>query len=292
MSSLINETSKYNKKIIEDDFESKSFFEILENVKDFYELWWRYNKRKTVPRWMKDAEAILPLNAKNESNIEICIYSTFLTLDSLLTNHTTNRLNNFDELLLAKPITQIFTQHAEEDEARANTQLIKSLIVFIDELKCIKIKIKRKMQEDKTQNKKIRSSLNKIPFSELLINENVRNFLNVNKFGDITYFNKEKFENLVEWLFQLVSVQSFSSYKKTLNKLKDKSPKKGKSKKKLTKQDLERELVNSIKASFLSAKNLKWLAEESGYNLTKLSSSLININKRNNKHRKEENNAI
>ncbi|MFB3056425.1 MAG: hypothetical protein ACE1ZQ_04590 [Ignavibacteriaceae bacterium] len=148
------------------------------------------------------------------------------------------------------------------------------------------------MQEDKTQNKKIRSSLNKIPFSELLINENVRNFLNVNKFGDITYFNKEKFENLVEWLFQLVSVQSFSSYKKTLNKLKDKSLKKGKAKKKLTKQDLERELVNSIKASFLSAKNLKWLAEESGYNLTKLSSSLININKRNNKHRKEENNAI
>ncbi|MCH7773871.1 MAG: alpha-amylase, partial [Bacteroidetes bacterium] len=292
MSSLINETSKYNKKIIEDDFESKSFFDILENVKDFYELWWRYNKRKTVPRWMKDAETILPLNAKNESNIEICIYSSFLTVDSLLTNHTANRLNNFDELLLAKPITQILTPHVEEDEARANTQLIKSLIVFNDELKCIKIKIKRKMQEDKTQNKKNRSPLNKIPFSELLINENVSNFLNVNKFGDITYFNKERFENLVEWLYQLVAVQSFSSYKKTLKELKDKNAKRGKTKKKLTKQDLERELINSIKGSFLSAKNLKWLAEESGYDLTKLSSSLINIKKRNNKHRKEENNEI
>jgi len=292
MSSLMNETIKYNKKILKDDVESKSFFEILENVKDFYELWWRYNKRKTVPRWMKDAETILPLNAKNENNVEICIYSTFLTLDSLLTNHTANKLNNFNELLLAKPVTQILTQHAEEDEARANTQLIESLIVFNDELKSIKIKIERKKKEDKTQVKKYRSPLNKIPFSELLINENVSNFLSVNKFSDITYFNKERFEILVEWLYQLVAVQSFSSYKKAFGKLKDKNTKKGKTKKKLTKQDLERELINSIKGSFLSTKNLKWLAEESGYDLTKLSSSLINIKKKNNKHRKEENNEI
>jgi len=288
----MNETLKYNMKIPENEVETKSFFEVLENVKDFYELLWRYNKRKTVPRWMKDAETYLPLNAKNESNIEICIYSSFLTVDSILTNHTANRLNNFDRLFLAKPVTQILTQHAEEDDACANTQLIKSLIVFNDELKSIKIKIKKKKNEGKTQVKKYRSPLNKIHFSELLINQNVSNFLNINKFGDITYFNKERFENLVEWLYQLVAIQSFSSYKKILKELKDKNTKKGKTKKKLTKQDLERELINSIKGSFLSAKNLKWLAEESGYDLTKLSSSLINIKKRNNKHRKEENNAI
>ena len=227
-----------------------------------------------------------------ESNIEVCIYSSFLTVDSILTNHTANKLNNFEELLLAKPATQIFTQHAEEDEARANTQLIKSLIVFNDELKSIKIKIKKKKNEGKTQVKKYRSPLNKIHFSELLINQIVSNFLSINKFGDITYFNKERFENLVEWLYQLVAIQSFSSYKKTLKELKDKNPKKVKTKKKLTKQDLERELINSIKGSFLSAKNLKWLAEESGYDLTKLSSSLINIKKRNNKHKKEENYEI
>ncbi len=134
--------------------------------------------------------------------------------------------------------------------------------------------------------------MNKIHFSGLLINQNVSNFLNVNKFGDITYFNKERFENLIEWLYELVAVQSFSSYKKSLKELKDKNTKKGKTKTKLTKQDLERELINSIKGSFLSAKNLKWLADESGYDLTKLSSSLINIKKRNIKYRKEENNEI
>ena len=292
MSSLMNETLKYNKEILTDNVDTKSFFEILENVKDFYELWWRYNKRKTVPRWMKDAETFLPLNIKKESNTEICIYSSFLTVDNILTNHTANRLINFDRLLLTKPVTQILTQHADADEARANTQLIKALIVFNDELKSIKIKIKRKKKEDKTQLKKYRSPLNKIHFSGLLINQNVSNFLNVNKFGDITYFNKERFENLIEWLYQLVAIQSFSSYKKTLKELKDKNTKKGKTKKKLTKQDLERELINSIKGSFLSAKNLKWLAEESGYDLTKLSSSLINIKKRNIKYRKEESSEI
>ncbi|MCH8032842.1 MAG: alpha-amylase [Bacteroidetes bacterium] len=292
MSSLMKETLKYNKKILEDDVETNSFFEILENVKDFYELWWRYNKRKTVPRWMKEAETFLPLSAKKESNNKICIYSSFLTVDNILTNHTANRLINFDRFLLAKPIIQILTQHADEDEARANTQLIKSLIVFNDELKSIKIKIKKKKNEGITQVKKYRSPLNKIPFSELLINKNVSNFLHVNKFGDITYFNKERFENLIEWLYQLVAIQSFSSYKKTLDKLRYNNLKNGETKRKLTKQDLERELINSIKGSFLSAKNLKWLAEESGYNLTKLSSSLININKRNNKHKKEESSEI
>jgi hypothetical protein len=111
--------------------------------------------------------------------------------------------------------------------------------------------------------------------------------LNINKFGDITYFNKERFENLIEWLYQLVAIQSLSSYKKTLKELKAKNTKRGITKKKLTKQDLERELINLIKGSFLSAKNLKWLAEEAGYDLTKLSSSLINI-----KYKKEETNEI
>jgi hypothetical protein len=109
------------------------------------------------------------------------------------------------------------------------------------------------------------------------MDKNVGTFLNVNKFDDITYFNKEKFESLIDWLYQLVAFQSFSSYKEVLNNQKDKSAKKGTTKKKLTKQDLERELINSIKGSYLSAKNLKWLAEESGYDLTKFSSSLINI---------------
>ena len=162
-----------------------------------------------------------------------------------------------------------------------------AVLQFGFQLRNIKIKIKKKKNEGKTQVKKYRSPLNKIHFSELLINQNVSNFLSINKFGDITYFNKERFESLVEWLYQLVAIQSFSSYKKTLKELKDKNREKGKTKKKLTKQDLERELINSIKGSFLSAKNLKWLAEQSGYDLTKLSSSLINIKKRNNKQKND-----
>jgi len=219
---------------------------------------------------------ILPLNTKNVSDVEICVYSAFLTLDSLLRNNTESKLIGFDEFLLAKPLTQIITQY-EDDDARAIIQLIKSLIVYNAELESIKIVIKKKKKEDKKQIKKNRSSLYKINFSELLMNENVSRFLDVNKFDSITYINKEKFENLVDWLYQIVAVQSFSSYKKALSSLKDKNTKKATSKKKLTKQNLERELINVIKGSYLSAKNLKWLASESGYDLTRFSSSLINI---------------
>ena len=99
----------------------------------------------------------------------------------------------------------------------------------------------------------------------------------MNQFAGITYFDRERFENLVEWLFQLIVIKSFSLYEKELTTGKEK---KKKSKKSLNKQELERLLLNAIKSCFASAQNLTWLAEESGYDVEKFSNSLINLKKK------------
>ena len=62
--------------------------------------------------------------------------------------------------------------------------------------------------------------------------------------------------------------------------LKTKKQKTTKPKKQVTKQDLDRELINTVKNSFLSAKKIMWLAEEAGYDLMKFSNGMIQINKK------------
>jgi glycosidase/uncharacterized protein (UPF0335 family) len=289
---LRTEMTNYNSKIMPGDDKKNSLLKKLEITKDFYELWFRYKKRKTIPKWMKDADLLLTLNSGIQNNTSICIYSSLLTIENIVTNHATERIDNFDELLLDKPFARILSQHSVEDKAWSFTMLLKSLIVFNDELRHIKIKIKRKPKDNRKNLKKNLSALNKLPLSDLLIEKNVSKYLNVNTFADITYFNKENFEDLIKWLYQIIVFLSFSSYKKALLKLKDKNKNNVKSKKQISKQNLERELMNSIKSTYLSAKNLIWLAEESGYDLTKFRNRIIKIKKKKSNKRKDEDNEI
>jgi glycosidase len=289
---LLTEMGNYNSHISSGDDKKNSLIKKLEITKDFYELWFRYKKRKTIPKWMKDADLLLPLNSVIENNTAICIYTSLLTIENIVTNNTKERIDNFDELLLDKPLTRILSQHSTEDKAWSFTLLLKSLIVFNDELGHIKIKIKSKRKNSNGELKKNRSALNKLPLSELFEDKSVSKYLNVNTFGDITYFNKENFEELIKWLYQIIVFLSFSSYNKTLLKLKNKNKKNVKSKKQVSKQNLERELMNSIKSTYLSAKNLTWLAEESGYGLTKFKNRIIKIKKKKSNKRKDEDNEI
>ena len=276
-SSLENELEKLGSKVPDEEDGKQNLLDRLDDAKEFNELWSRYCNRKVVPNWINSADALFPLHGKKEDNKSACIYSVFITIISALSNGTNNRINNFDKFLLSKPLEKIFRQHTDEDETRINTQLIKTLIRFYEELNEVKVKIKwRKKGENISSTKKGRATLNKIPLSELLHDKNISNFLNVNEFGGITYFNKEKLEMIIDWFYQLMVFKAYSTYKESLLKSREKKGKTGKS---VSKQSLERSLFNQVKNSYNSAINIKWLAEESGYNLHKFTNSLIDIKK-------------
>ena len=275
--SLQNELEKLGSEVQDEENGKQNLFDRLVDAKEFNELWSRYSKRKVVPNWISSADALFPLHGKNEDNKSACIYSVFITIISALSNGTNNRINNFEKFLLSKPLEKIFRQHTDEDESRINTQLVKTLIRFYDELDDVKVKIKwRKKGENISSTKKGRATLNKIPLSELLHDKNISIFLNVNEFGGITYFNKEKLEMIIDWFYQLMVFKAYSTYKESLLKIRERKGKTGKS---VSKQSLERSLFNQVKNSYNSAVNIKWLAEESGYNLHKFSNSLISIKK-------------
>ncbi|MEJ2494802.1 MAG: hypothetical protein P8Y79_10805, partial [Ignavibacteriaceae bacterium] len=194
-----------------------------------------------------------------------------------LPDGTNNRIKDFDNFLLSKPLLKIFSQHTDEEESRINAQLVKVLIRFYEELNSVNVKIKwRKKGENISRTQKGRATLNNLPLSELLHDDNISSFLNVNEFGGITYFNKEKLEKIIDWFYQLMVFKAYSIYKESLLKSRKRKGSPGTN---VSKQSLERSLFNQVKNSYNSAVNIKWLAEESGYNLHKFSNSLISVKK-------------
>jgi glycosidase len=275
---LRNELDNYNYSFPQFEIISESFYNSLKAGNSFYELWNRHISRKVVPQWMTDANDLLPVKKENIDNSTVCLFTVFTTINTVLSSDLADATTKFDKLLLAKPITDTLNHHCNEDDSRVNASLIKALLVFYLEINELKIKMKKK------KAKKTRGILQNLSFSELLFNNNVSSYLLVNKFNEITYFNKERFELLIRWLYLLTVLQSYTYYEKALIKSKEK---KGNSKIKIAKQELDRELVNSVKNGYLSANRIMWLAEEAGYDLVKFNNSLIQVNRKSKNNTKE-----
>lgn len=287
---LVNELEKLGNKIPNPEHGKQNLLDKLDDAKEFYDLWSRYMKRKSVPNWISAADSLLPLNREKADDKAVCVYSVFVTIISSIAIGANERIQNFDRFLLSMPLFKIFRQHTDDEESRMNMQLVKALVRYYDELNSVNVKIKWKKKGEKNSvTKKGRASLNKLPLSELLYDENISSFLNVNEFGGITYFNKERLEKVIDWFYQLMVFRAFSTYKESHLKVREKKEKKTE---KASKQSLERSLFTQIKNSYNSAVNIKWLAEEAGYNLPKFTNSLINVNKKSTKNNKDETNEL
>lgn len=283
LSVLVNELNNYDFKFPSYEDISSLFNSSLKSGNAFYELWIRHSNRKLVPQWMLDANYFLPLKIENKDNSIVCLYTVFITISTLLSNGSTEVANKFDMLLLAKPIIDILNHHGNENESKANASLIKALLIFYAEINELRIIINKK--NDNKNRRKTRGTLNNLSFSDLLLDKDVSSYLLVNKFNEITYFNKERFETLIKWVYLLTVLLSYSYYDEAL--LKSKKQKENVTKGRVTKQDLDRELINSVKSSYLSTKRIIWLAEESGYDLVKFSNSLIQVRKKSRNNVKE-----
>jgi glycosidase len=278
VSVLIKEIQSYDERNINEERIEKSFKNHLTSVKEFYYFWNRYNNRKSVPKWMKEADRFIPLHPEDKNNIAICVYSTLIMFDLILTNGSHKILHNYNSLILSKPLVRIYNHHTEEDVSVKNVHLITSLINFNNELKKKKVNIKwDKVQKLKNSNDK-QVMLNRLPFSLLLNDNYVSTFLNVNTYENVTYFSKERFQELAYWLNELVILKLFSSYEKAVVNIRSA---KAKSKKQINKQGLERILLAEIKRSCITTKDIVQSAEDAGYDLNKFSNSLTNIKRKN-----------
>ncbi|MCU0413508.1 MAG: alpha-amylase family glycosyl hydrolase [Ignavibacteriaceae bacterium] len=265
LNSLITEFSNYLNGKKSSEKVEKKFHQQLSSSRDFYQVWIAHNHRKSVTKWMKDCDEILPVKSKIETNREYLTFINLILLKQLFSKKSDNLKIHilFDELLLSKPFTNILQKQSNGTSIHQRIDLLKILLtVFL---------LEKKKTTVKTPSKKSGTSVSKnqdenefLSLIKTLLTENlVHNFIRVNEFEGTTYFNKERFEELLRWilLFHLNEIPS------RIKETKLDEPK-------LKKADYEKEIVKKSKESFEKFIELINKAETSGYDFIKFQKEL------------------
>ena len=208
LNTLCEEFSKYSDNKVDCETVYDNFKNSIEETHYFFSTWIKYTKRKNVSKWMKNLDSEFPVNSKIELNAEFSIYLFVQSLRHFLINKNRNKIliDEFERLILSKPLKIILEENSAENKTVDKSQLSATLLYFYYYQKINK---KRNSTEDKNEQKL--SEENVLEFSQslvtMLLGEKViRNYLQVNEFGGITYFNKEKFDEFVNWLALLISI--------------------------------------------------------------------------------------
>ncbi len=265
---LITEFNNYlNGKSSKEKFEKK-FHDDLSASRKFFQFWITQNSRKSVTKWMKGCDDILPVSSKVTTNREYLTLINLILLKQLFSKKTDSDKIDllFDELLLSKPVTNILQKQSNGTSIHQRIELIKLLLMGL--------LLKKKKKPAKTLNKKLNaSSQGKQAENEifelikpLLEENNVHNFLRVNEFEGTTYFNKERFEELLQWILLLNFTQN-PSYISS----------KPDTKKELTQTEFDKELLKISKNNYERFIELIDKAESSGYDFIKFQKELDKV---------------
>ena len=241
------------------------FYETLTTAKDFFQIWTNYNSRKNVTNWMKNCDTVLPVNSKVDTNREYLTFINVIVLKQLFSKKSDNEniYNLFDRILLHKPITNILQRQINGTSIHQRLELIKVLIYLLNlkkkktSARTVSKKSSVKISENSGENEFLTS------IKTLLADDIINNFIRVNEFEGKTYFNKERFEELIKWMFQFNVFLIPSG-------LKDKND----SKTKLKKSDIEKQIIKSIKQNFEKYSELITRADANGYDFNKFRKEL------------------
>jgi hypothetical protein len=263
---LVSEFSKYmNGKTTKEKIEKK-FHSGLSDCRIFFQFWISYNNRKSITKWMKSCDEILPINSKLETNREYITFINLLLLKQLLSKKSDSGKINilFDELLLSKPVTNLLHKQSNGTSIHQRIDLIKTLLIAfsLEKKKSDKTigdkKTKMAVKSD-TQSNNFMSSI------KVLLGENiVHNFLRVNEFEGTTYFNKERFEEFLRWILLFNLTQPVENQDK---------------KKKSSKIEIENEILVKSKNIYERFIELIDKAELCGYDFVKFNKELDRIPK-------------
>jgi hypothetical protein len=226
---------------------------------------------------MKVCDEILPVNSKVTTNREYLTFINLILLKQLFSKKSDNgKIHKlFDELLLSKPVTHILQKQANGTSINHRIELIQLLLTgFLLEKKKTTTKMVSKKSTLTIPKKQDENEILTL-IKSLLAENNVHNFMRVNEFEGITYFNKERFEELLRWilLFKLTQISSHIFEKQE-------------GKKQLTKAEFDKEILKISKNNYERFIELIDKAESSGYDFIKFQKELDKVTDKKEKTKK------
>jgi hypothetical protein len=244
----------------------KKYNKDLLKCRDFFQFWITHNKRKNVTKWMKSVNKFLPVNSNLEMKRDYLTLINLILLKQLLNKKSDfNKIKFiFDDLLISKPITNILEKHLNGSSIYLRIELMKILLLFL--LNQLLVEIKKEttsISSKKKLNKNEKGSF--LSQIKVLLEEDiVHKFIKVNVFEGITYFNKERFEDLIRWIMLFDLIEATSSIKSN------------KKEKRLNVTEMNREINKSLKTISDDLSLLVKKAETCGYDFIKFKNEIEN----------------
>ena len=162
---------------------------------------------KRPAKWIGEVRSILyPENdSMRKKELSFLLLNTvlFRILNSIANNK--NRRKIFDELLLWKPLFEIFGNLRYDDPGKSYEL---SNVLFGSELSFMK-KNGTSKKESKSDIKTAKKNIIKY-IMEMLDNDLIYSFIQVNKYEGTKYFNKERIEEYLRWHFIVSTINSAS----------------------------------------------------------------------------------
>jgi glycosidase len=273
ITSIINEFKNSTDNLYNDKELIEYFTDQIKSSRNFHQIWTRYNKRKTVTKWMSESDSVLPVNSKIAVDENLYLYFLSLVFTSIINSSDDKNLNAeklFEKLMLDKPLHNALQKNLPDTKQHLQIELFRFLLTVL------KLLSRKNIRKRKTAKKKPvkeiakgnnEQTLLKKLISDLLKERIVHNFIHVNEFEGITYFNKERFELAVRWIFQFAILNSYIMFLRSINYKNSTSD--HKSKAKLTNTNFESELFKKIKTEYLTFNEIIQKAGESGFDLNK-----------------------
>lgn len=185
------------------------FINSLITIRNYFNVWIKYSNRKKVPVWMRNLNEVLPLNGKIELNAEMAILFMLVSLKQIIIYKNRDKIlvDEFNELMLSNPVNKLLEKYISNHSIHEKSQLVPALIHI-----AFYQKINQKRNSLSNQSLLFLSDEEVTDMSKSLLNlllkDNfIMNFLRVNKFEDTVYFNKERFDEIINWVALLTSFE-------------------------------------------------------------------------------------
>ena len=244
----------------------KKYNKDLLKCRDFFQFWITHNKRKNVTKWMKSVDKFLPVNSNLEMKRDYLTLINLILLKQLLNKKSDfDKIKFiFDDLLISKPITNILEKHLNGSSIYLRIELMKILLLFL--LNQLLVEIKKETTSISSKKKLNKNEKgNFLSQIKVLLEEDiVHKFIKVNVFEGITYFNKERFEDLIRWIMLFDLIEATSSIKSN------------KKEKRLNVTEMNREINKSLKTISDDLSLLVKKAETCGYDFIKFKNEIEN----------------
>jgi len=179
---------------------------IIKEIKNDFESAKKLNKilnalQRKHPVTYREIIKYFVISKDDELNSNwMTFFSLFLTNTILKSN--TNSDGLFDELILGKPLHSALLKIPQDQEEAGNNIL---LIKILTSKSKTQLWDTTNKSEAKTRKKKVTLSEGEF-INQLLSDDETRWYIGVNEYEGIKYYNKEKFENLINWIFTLTSL--------------------------------------------------------------------------------------